>query len=430
MAAVEKLSRGHQWIRRRPLTTMAIVLSTNSFKVEQYMKACNTLLPWKPNNELFDLAAKASLPWHGHAKPRRFNPRGDPEKSVRFGKVMKSRIREIQNQYPGGTGWLVWDEPQRTVMPIAGEICRWLRENFPETLVYTNGLPQGARRPSKYYGEEPPGGQYPYEQYVRDLITIVQPDAVGFDIYPFKENGHTSNTFPTVAITRKVALEAGIPYWAIVQSHQDNKRGYRMPSESDVRMQVFSLLTYGYTGITYFTYDLAQGPAMISREGEAAPIYYDVARLNQEIVNIGQALRFLTSTDVRVVPGNGNPLRRHTVAWTPGAGGEHRITAITIEDTEQADYKDLLVGFFNDDGGQKYVMVTNLWHGKNASASERQLTIRLHFDGGVTHVGRLSRETGHPELLLIHDDQLQMTLSGGTGELLRLGDATFPGLNQ
>lgn len=427
-AAQAQLGRGHQWIRSRPFTTMALVLSDNTFDADQYRTVCNTLLAWKPHDGLFAKAAAASLPWHGHAKPRRFNPEDDPQRNVHFGDVMKDRIRQIQTTHAGGTGWLVWDEPQRTVMPVAAEIAAWIRDSFPETLVYTNGLPQGARRPSKYYGEEPPDGRYPYEQYMRDLVSIIEPDVVGFDVYPFRESGGTSNMFPTVAITRKVALEAGIPYWAFVQSYRDERRGARMPSESDVRMQVFSLLTHGYTGIAYFTYDPAQGPAMIDRARVAAPIYYDVARLNREVVNIGQALRFLTSTDVRVVPCNGNALLRHTVAWTPGAGGEQRIKAVSITDTERADYRDVMLGFFEDDHGQKYVMVTNLWHGKGATAAQRRMTVRIQLDPRVVDVGRLSRESGRAEVLAIEDGMLELTLPGGTGDLLRLGDDVFPGL--
>jgi hypothetical protein len=315
-------------------------------------------------------------------------------------------------------------------MPIVGDISTWLRKTYPGILVYTNGLPKGARRASKYYGKEPPTGKYPYDKYMQDLVSLGKPDVVGFDVYPFKESGKTSNFFATVSITRKIALKTGIPYWVFVQSHQDPRRKYRMPSESDVRMQVFAHLAYGYTGIMYFTYGDAQGPGMVDRKtGRARPIYYDVMRLNQEVENVGQALRFLTSTDVRVVPCNGNKVRTHMVAWTPDAGGIDEIQSVTIDDKKPGNYKDILIGFFRDDAGRKYFMVTNLWHGKGATAAARRVTVRLKLDSDVEVVGRLSRETGQPELLEVVDGQLSLTLPGGTGELLRIGDAEFPGLD-
>ena len=62
-----------------------------------------------------------------------------------------------------------------------------------------------------------------------------------------------------------------------------------MPSESDIRMQVFAHLTSGFTGIGYFTYEDQQGPAMVSNSTrQRRPIYYHVSRLNQEVINVGR----------------------------------------------------------------------------------------------------------------------------------------------
>ena len=88
-APAPKLSYGHHWIRSRPLTTMALVLSPENFKMDQYRKVCNTLLAWKPSDELFAMADTAGVPWHGHAKPRRFNSGGDRN---RFSEEMRTRI--------------------------------------------------------------------------------------------------------------------------------------------------------------------------------------------------------------------------------------------------------------------------------------------------------------------------------------------------
>ena len=114
--------------------------------------------------------------------------------------------------------------------------------------------------------------------------------------------------------------------------------------------------------------------------------------------------------------------------WEPGAGGEHRIADVTIDDPVPDDYKHLLLGFFRDDDGRRYLMVCNLWHGKDASAAEKALTVTLTLDPRVKVIGRLSRETGRPESLLVKDGRFRITLPGGTGDLLRLGDASFPGL--
>ncbi|HAA49810.1 MAG TPA: hypothetical protein DCE43_08825 [Planctomycetaceae bacterium] len=230
-----------------------------------------------------------------------------------------------------------------------------------------------------------------------------------------------------------MALEHGKPYWSFVQSHADERRGNRMPSESDIRMQVFAHLASGFTGIGYFTYEDQQGPAMVSNSTrQRRPIYYHVSRLNQEVINVGRALRFLKSTDVRYVAGPGNRVPTAATAWQPGAGGNKLIRSISIKGatSKPIEWRDVLVGFFKDDHGGDYFMLTNLWHGEGVSSARRSMTVTLKLHPGVTTIGRLSRETGKAELLSVKGDELEVTLPGGTGELLRFGSAEFPGLSQ
>ena len=426
--ATPALGRGKRWVRSQPFTLMALTIIPDTFHVKQYRDGANlnTMLAWKARLGLFEKAGKAGLPWHFHLR-RHAQGLTDEHKAL---------FKKLHDASPGCTGWMVWDEPNREGMPIAAETISWLRENYPDKLVYSNALPDGGRI-EKYHGSGPlPESGYGYEEYLRDFATILQPDIMMFDAYPFKEDGGTKNLFPTITTTRKVAQEFGMPYWAFVQSHADPKRKYRMPSESDIRMQAFMLLAYGYTGIAYFTYENQQGPAMITPQGEINPIYYHAAKLNKEIAHIGKALRFLESTDVRVILGDGNKLYNGAVAWTPGAGGDKYIKAITFNDRHQSDWKDILIGFFKDDDGRDYFMLTNLWHGKGASASERKLTVTLTLDQSVKTLGRLSRESGKPELLMVtqmnpltgSSGKFSISLPGGTGELLRFGDDSFPGL--
>ena len=405
-----QLGRGHRWVRSHPFTTMALTI-TRKLDARQYRQANMTaLLAWKARDVLLQKAVKEGLPWQMHIYPHR---QGLTEK-------LKANIKRLYDTYPGCTGWMVWDEPKRGEMFVAAPTLAWLRKTYPHTLVYSNAYPHP---PQQMYGGKIPGGQYTCEQYQSDFVNIMKADVLSYDVYPFQEGTGKLRPimFLDMAAARTVGLERKVPYWTFVQSYAHKPGGVRMPSESDVRMQVFAHLTYGFTGITYFTYW-----SMV--EGGRRPIYYHVARLNMEVRNVGQALRFLTSTDVGVVFGGGDKLRFGTKAWSPGAGDE-RITAVTVADRTPGDYKDVLLGFFRDDSGRRYLMVTNLWHGRGASAADRRMTVTLHMDRSVRVVGRLSRETGTPELLRVSDGKLTLTLPGGTGELLRFGDAKFPGLS-
>ena len=418
--------RGLRWVRRNPLTTMALTIIPKSSNPQQYKDAnLTTVLAWKQRPALLQGSARVGLPWHLHVRSVLLRDNGLTDE-------LMVRLKNHHDSYQGCTGWIVWDEPNRPEMFVAAQAIRRLKEAYPDTLVYSNAFPRGARL-ERYYGGELPAGGYSYEQYLRDFANIMDPDVVMYDAYIFREGGATSNPFPTLGTARRVAQEVAKPYWTFVQSHSDARRGYRMPSESDLRMQVFAHLTSGYTGIGYFTYEDQQGPAMVSNATlERRPIYYHAARLNQEVRHIGQTLRFLTSTAVHYLPGRGNRVPAGVTAWRPGAGNNTAIKSIVIENANEAsvDWQDLLIGFFIDDQGQEYFMITNLWHGQEVSAAERALTVTLTLDPGVRVVGRLSRTTGQPETLLVNDGVLRLTLPGGTGDLLRLGSSRFPGLER
>jgi len=413
-----QLSRGIEWVRSHPFTLMALTITPTTFDVAHYRDGAglNTMLPWKVKTDLFVKAAAEGLPWHYH---QRRHPDGLTDE-------LKAQFQKLHDTYPGCTGWMVWDEPQTLAMPKAAVTMQWLREMYPDQLVYSNALPSGARTMCKYYGSDDFPKGYDYEDYLRDFVTILKGDVVMYDAYIFKESGKTSNIMPSAVTARKLGLEFGIPYWTFVQSHSDPRRKYRMPSESDIRMQVFLHLTMGYTGIAYFTYENQQGPAMVSSPppGVINPIFYDVGRLNREVANLGTTLRMLTSTDVSVVAGPGDDPPGQLPAWKPGEG---QIKAITINQDKPGNWKHLLVGAFRDDDGQKYLMLTNLWHDQDMPSAQRQLSVTLSLGEGIDFVGRLSRETGRSEKLAVTDGRLQLTLPGGTGELLRLGSAQFPG---
>ena len=424
--SAEEPGRGQRWVRSHPLTTMALTIIPESCNPQQYKDAnLTTTLAWKQREKLLEGSAGVGLPWHLHLRRAVLSKSGLTDQ-------LKTRLKGHVGKYKGCSGWLVWDEPNRVEMFRAAETVRWLKKTWPKTLVYSNAYPMGATA-NRYYGGKPPADGYSYEQYLRDFSTIVGSDVVMYDAYIFREGGGTGNPFPTMNTARKVALEHGKPYWSFVQSHADKRRGYRMPSESDVRMQVFAHLTSGFTGIGYFTYEDQQGPAMISNATRLRrPIYYHVARLNQEVLNVGQALRFLKSTDVRYVAGPGNQVPSAATAWKPGAGGDRLIRSIVIEGAtrEPSQWRDILVGFFKDDQGGDYFMLTNLWHGEGMSSARRSVTVTLKLQSGVSAIGRLSRKTGQAEMLSVKGDEFEVTLPGGTGELLRFGSAAFPGLDR
>ena len=430
---------GRQWVRSRPFTIMALIQRNEAAIGTMYVDAgLNTLQVWKNRPDLFAWAVRQQIPWHYHLDGKR--------KSV---EQMQDEVAHFLATYPGGEGFLVHDEPKLPEMEAVGQMIAWIKQTYPHALVYSNAYPPARERGShaKHAGAEwlasglydEPAVPYSYDDYLNDYVEIVKPDVLMMDQYPFVRLPEDDPTryyheryFAAMSAVRKAAGRAGIPYWLYVQAFEaDNYR--RLPSESDLRMQVYSCLAYGATGIGYFTYDSAFKRGLLEEDFSPSPLYPLAAALNKEVAHLGSALRFLTSTDVRYV---GPPITLHegAIQGVPaGIGLYHpksrvatHVADITIKDGGPD--RNALIGFFKDDNGDSYFMIVNLAHGEGLTAEQTAMSITLTLAPSVTKLTRLSRVTGQPEDVPMNAQTVDLTLPGGTGDLFKIGDDEFPGL--
>ena len=433
VAAEQQLSRGKRWVRSHPFWLSALTQNPSLYEVNDYRGAgLNTLLAWKRNPVLFEKSVAAEFPTHYKLHQNS----GETEQDY------VEHVRQVVEKYPGCTGLLFHDEPVLWQMEKVGKVCAALKKAFPEMLVYSNAMPIGATRPTKYgFGDDAP--QDFYAAYIREFGRIIQPDVVMIDIYPLRstdEHGepHSREYFEGITLVRQVAMELGAPYWLFIQAY-DSAGKIRRPSESDLRFQLFAPLAYGFTGIAYFTYDPAAGAGLIDGQKNRTPLYYHAARANMEVANLGKALRFLESTGIAFVLGqheedgrmvrNERPSMPSPGLWTwPNVKGRPHLL-LDVEVEGQGKGRDALLGFFNDDRGDEYFMVTNLWHAMGRSAADCAQNVTLKFASQVKTVTRLSRETGVPEDLVVRNGRLELQLPGGTGELFKIRGDEFPGLD-
>lgn len=412
---------GRTWVMCHPFTLMALAIRGEEVADTTYVDAgFNTMLAWKANDGLFESAVTHGIPWHQHTRK---NP---------LSEQLKQRIAKYIETYPGGEAVLVWDEPARRDLPRVAEVVAWVKTTYPNQLVYSNadpGMPE-------QIDDEP----YGYDDYLRELIGTGI-DLLMIDVYPFLPgDGFRENYFERISAVRRAAREANIPYWIFVQAFSA-EGNWRYPSESDLRMQVFSSLAFGYTGIAYFMFDHGYDGALLYSEdkdnglgGVPTPTYYDVKHLNPEVKHVGECLRYLVSTGVWGVPGQHivgdhlveNPLPSGLAKFVPGEHGSGLIRDIRVQGVGKAD--NILVGFFRDPIDAPYVMLANLGHGPEERAADRLVTLQLHLDPSLPSLGRLSRDTGEAELLAVRDGVLAVSLPGGTGDLFKLApDTVFAG---
>lgn len=409
---------GQQWVRQNPYSLMGAARGrTPSFDPQQYQDAgLNAVFS---NNDLgvAEAAAQANLPLHVHTYFGASGPN-----------VGNAGHQDYFHQYAALAdrgGLLFWDEPGQHDMVQAAEAAQWLREYYPDTLIYVNAFPMFV------YGDGSGTGGYSYDDYLDDIVHVVKSDVLMFDMYPFSNTGTTDRHgwMNNLMAVRNKALANDLPYWAFLQSLDVSY--LRTPSESDTRYNAFTLLTAGYTGLSYFSYDNQDNSitgTFFDQNGEPTPFYHDAAASNAEIANLGKVMRFLTSTEVNVVPGSSPSVPSSLTNWTFGAGGDENILSITLDTSDPANQgagKDGLVGFFTGDDDEQYFMLTNLYHSAGLDADDAILTFIIEFDESVNSVWRMNRLTGLAEEMILDSHVLHLTLPGGTGDLFKYDDGNF-----
>ena len=313
--------------------------------------------------------------------------------------------------------WYVDDEPKESDFHAIAIVTDLLKTKTPKALIYNN---------ISFRDVNP--------SFLNHYLSTVKPDMLMCDTYPYylptKPSWFPENPdwFSIAMTTRSSALAQGIPYFTWLQSFQ-GKPGtdnyWRFPSESEMRAEAYAILTMGYKGISWFSYDNGDDGCCEWLVDQTTRVpnkhYYWVRAIDSEIQKLGVYLRFLKSTDVRFVPNKGNPTPAGLVNWSIGAGGDKYIKGITLS-TQAQKNRDALVGFFTDSNGRQCFMLQNLYRAPGLSANAGSSTIMVNFSRGRLPVPgtvyRLDRATGkNVAVRLVNGTQLQDTLPGGTADL-------------
>lgn len=418
---------GKQWVRQQPLSIQADSLYPATWDINEYFGAGMTLLNKDSgyDHTINRPPRYANAPWQA------FLP--VPGTNSQAGIDEFNALRTI----PGNIGWIVGDEPTTLRMPAHGAVADYIRQTDPSQIVYVTASNMVGTA-AQFYGDAS-RPNYTYNDYLNDMVSIIKPDVLAYDLYPFNTDGTTHPQYlKNLMAVRTTALASGIPYWGWQQSFGTSlgTSTSRRPSESDNRFNVYTHLTAGYTGLLYWTYDYygGTGNGLIDINGTPTALYHAAAQSNAETSRLGQSLRFLQSVDVRFVPGRNSPLNQENqtpqglIAWGRGDGNDPHIVSVSVDFSDPANKgvgKDGLIGFFTDDAGQQYFMLTNLNHGENLSATAATLGFKISFDSTIDSLLRLNRVTGEQELVALTNHQLIWDLPGGTGDLFKYNTGNF-----
>ena len=306
------------------------------------------------------------------------------------------------------------DEPfSAQAMREVGSDIQWLRQTYPDALVFTNVAP---------FTHEATPNPIP-----ANFMDILDPDVFMSDfIGPLWEPGGGTNRGGWIRYLRdhrQLAMDHNLPYYTYVGSHGSLNR---LPSESDLRMVLFSALTYGYSGFNYLSYSAQfDFDGVVDKNGNPTHVYNSASSANPEVFRLGEVLKFAESRDMFYIPGHHksgssevpNDVLYSANEWNAAIDQDSHIRDISI--VQSGLRKDGVIGFFNDDNGQDLFMLTNFYSGQNLSAAAATLTFRMLFDPTIDSLLRINRQTGVQEVVPLSGHQLIDVLPGGTGNLYK-----------
>ncbi len=378
-------NRARNWLRMHPMPITGLVPSLPNppaTVVDRYMEpfGANAVHVWMdgpPQVEswlqyrrgagfLSWLAATGnSLIWNG-------------SQFVDSGKVLGGLARNT----PGRIGFQVGDEPGSVaaLQEISAGINR-ARAADPDALLFTN---------LSYWA---PNSAQTTQQYV----SSVDGDVVVTADYNFESSHYT-----VLQTFRRAGLAKGVPYWNYLNAYVGQETDCQIThTRSDLLWQAMAGLTFGYTGHFWFIYQAsttghpsatAWGGSIINQPTGtwgASPTQYHgiIGEVNRRLANLGKAITRLTSTDVRFVRAN-HALSEQPVdlqPYTAGAGGFPYLYEVGPAPGQPP--LEILVGFFVDEFGERYVAVQNARHTHSTDRPNPPLpgsnavgTIHLNFD--------------------------------------------------
>ncbi|MCY2951182.1 MAG: hypothetical protein NTU53_04295 [Planctomycetota bacterium] len=206
-------------------------------------------------------------------------------------------------KHPAMYCYFITDEPSAGAFAPLGRLVAYLRERDPAHMAYINLFPT-------YANNEQLGTKgdvvTAYREHLRQYVEVVRPALISYDHYQFAVNGDNDQYFLNLAMIRRAADDANLPFLNIVQACTWVPAVMRLPKPDEMRYLVYTTAAYGAQGISYYVYcckDHVGGIAL--PDGTPTPIYHALKSLNREFVAIAtqtQPLRWMAAYHTGMTP--------------------------------------------------------------------------------------------------------------------------------
>jgi hypothetical protein len=268
---------------------------------------------------------------------------GDPESRAKLDELI-ARV----SKHPAMYAYHLIDEPNASQFPALGRLVAYLRERDPAHLAYINLFPTYANNAQLGTSGAVAAA---YNEHLRLYVEQVRPALISYDHYQFALKGDNDQYFLNLALVRRAAQEAGVPFLNIVQACTWAPQVMRIPNANELRYLVFTTLAYGAQAISYYVYAHPGHEGSIANlDGTPGPLYHALKTYNREFVAIAKELQPLRSMAVQ-----------HTAMHEPGCEPVSADAPFRIDQTKSPSQpRGFLLGLFGTKDKPSHVMVVNL----------------------------------------------------------------------
>ncbi|MGC8991485.1 MAG: hypothetical protein ACP5MD_15325 [Verrucomicrobiia bacterium] len=207
---------------------------------------------------------------------------------------LEALIKRVRS-HPAMYAYFITDEPSAAAFPGLGKLVAFLRDHDPSHMAYINLFPT-------YANNEQLGTKgdvvTAYAEHLNRFVAEVKPALLSYDHYQFKVQGDGDQYFLNLAMIRRVAQQANVPFLNIVQACSWTP-SMRVPNPDEVRYLVYTTAAYGAQGISYYVYCHPGHTGGIALpDGTPTPLYHALKTLNRQFASIAGQLQNLDSIGV------------------------------------------------------------------------------------------------------------------------------------
>lgn len=267
-----------------------------------------------------------------------------------------------------------------------------------------------------------------YEDFVSSFVAQTNPAVMLSTHYPVLCTGDRPEYYQNIEQFRNHALAKNIGLMGFVLATPHNNKTntsmcYRLPSESDIYWQVYSMIAYGAQGIWYYNYRIENNNnnynfgegLVLHATGQPNPLLYPHVRAaNNELHKLAPVLMKLQSVKVSHLHDNGAQVPEATTKYADGMiTGINRISGDNFIVSEFKNQDDL-----SDES--PYIMLVNKRHAANTAAADLRANVTIIPGAAYGYVYQYNPENGNLEPLKGSSGQYTINVPGGHGRLVKI----------